>query len=100
MLGATSGAWMLIVLLQSPSQPKEAHQWNMRYKADTAEQCEVYAKQTWVRYNQHYAGMMTPWMQTFTTTCSAESHHHEYRWFIKCDQYNNCDTHKYKGKRR
>lgn len=97
MLGATAGAWMLIVLLQSPNYPEEAHQWNMRYKTDTAEQCESLAHKVWERYNIRYNETMTPWMQTFTTTCSAESHHSEYRWSIKCDQLNDCTTQKYKG---
>jgi hypothetical protein len=100
MLGATAGAWMLIVLLQSPNYPQEAQKWDMRYHTDTAERCEAFAKQKWVAYNSHYAGTMTPWMQTFTTTCSADSHHHEYRWFIKCDNLNNCTTDKYKGVKR
>lgn len=97
MISSTLLPWLLVVRLQSPLQPQEEAQWNMRYSSATAEQCEAFAKNIWVKYNLRYQGTMTPWMQTFTTTCSAETRRKEYRWFIKCDQLNNCTTTKYVG---
>ena len=100
MLASTVIGWYLVVHLQSPNQPYEAAQWNKRYGSFiSGEQCEDYAKQQWLKYNIRYAETMTPWMQTFTTDCYAQSHHHAYKWFTKCDQFNNCTTRKYKGPR-
>lgn len=97
MIGTTIATWLLVIHLSSPTQPMEAYQWDGRYSAPTAEECERHAKNAWAKYNMHYEGTMTPWMQTFTTTCSASTAHHEYKWFVKCDQLNNCTTDKYKG---
>jgi hypothetical protein len=94
-------SWYLAVVLQSPLDPTAATQWNMTYGPyTTPEPCEQYAVNVWRKYNERYNGTMTPWTQTFTTTCSSSTHHHEYKWFIQCDQFNNCNTRKYKGDRR
>ncbi len=99
MIGTTMAAWMLVVQLHSPAQPQEEQFWDMRYSNHTPEQCQDKARTMWIKYNLRYANTMTPWMQTFTTTCEATTAKHEYRWFIVCDQLDNCTTRKYKGNR-
>lgn len=101
MIGIKMATWLLVVQLHSPTQPMEEQLWNMRYtKIPTAEYCENMAKEIWAKYHARYAQTMTPWFQSFDTTCSATTPHEEYTWFIKCDQYQNCETRKYEGKRR
>lgn len=96
MIGSMA-TWLLVIHLSSPTQPYEAYQWDGIYTSSTAEECERHAKNAWAKYNNHYKGTMSTWMQTFTTTCSATTSHNEYKWFIKCDQFNSCSTEKYKG---
>lgn len=97
MITSTLLPWLLVVRLQSPLHPEEEAQWYKRYSSPTAEQCEAFAKSIWVKYNLRYQGTMATQTQIFTTTCSAETKRREYRWFIKCDQLNNCTTTKYEG---
>ena len=97
MVGTVMATWLLVVKLNSPTQPQEAQLWNMNYRNASAESCEALAKTIWHKYNIRYGETMTPWMQTFTTTCSASEHKTEYVWFIKCDQLDNCTTQKYTG---
>ena len=91
--------WLLVVKLQSPLQPQEEAQWNMRYSSVSPERCEEYAKNMWFKYNLRYQGTSIPLNQLFTTTCSAATKKNEYKWFIKCDPMNNCETRKYMGPR-
>ena len=100
MITTTLATWLLVVQLQNPNQPQEERIWNMRYSNNTAEQCEERAKRIWGKYNDRYSSTMTPWMQEFTTTCHATTAHHNYIWFIKCDQYDNCETKKLKELKR
>ena len=100
MLATTMATWMLVVQLTNPLQPDESLFWNRRYSTASAEQCEDFARTTWVKYHMYYKGTFSPWAQTFSTTCHASTAHHHYMWTIKCDANDNCETKKLKELKR
>jgi hypothetical protein len=91
--------WILVVKLQSPIHQQETQQWDRRYTAQTAEECEQLAYSNWRSYYIAYPTQEL-WERTLTTTCSATSAHHEYKWFITCDKTGGCRTDKIKEIKR
>lgn len=96
MLSATMATWLLVAKLQSPFNPSEAIQWDRIYSSSNPEECEIKARSIWLGFYEHY-GYKNDEHRTLTTTCQASTAHHDYKWFVTCDNVGNCKTEKYKG---